>query len=250
MIKFLLVALLTLNIQTSQLSSQVEQWDYLVEQCAAEFDVDPQIVYAVMQVESFGNPDAIGGSGEVGLMQILPSTAQYIANSTNMDVQTILSNPYANICAGSWLLSLWYHRFQSVDLALSAYNAGARYVIDHGEIHPATAHYVWKVREVLGWNVPSKICIDGKCLVEDVQLGLGFKSVHKLWQNSSYTTVNIDEIHPTRCSDGCNQRPRENSNRDNGSGYKKWDQVAETPPNEFRRQEFTKCNNPGSICLQ
>jgi len=138
-----------------------------VDHYAEMYDVDPDVVRALVWIESYDNPGAVGGSGEHGLCQIMPDTAVYISNLTGWDTEQILHDPEANIRAGVYLFALWFHRFGSVDLALSAYNAGAKYVIEYGIVNPATEHYVWKVKEVLGWNAPSEICINGRCIVED-----------------------------------------------------------------------------------
>src|ERR1700692_1654771 len=50
----------------------------LVEREAAQAGLAPEIAEAVMAVESGYNPDAIGGVGEIGLMQILPSTPRML----------------------------------------------------------------------------------------------------------------------------------------------------------------------------
>lgn len=140
-----------------------------VDHYAEMYDVDPDVVRAIVWVESYDNPGAVGGSGEQGWMQILPGTAEYIAANTNMTAEQIFNNPTVNIRAGTWLFAIWFHRFESVDLALSAYNGGAGYVIEYRTVNPTTEHYVWKVKETLGWNWPSKICMDEseRCLVED-----------------------------------------------------------------------------------
>ena len=85
------------------------------------------IVDAVMRVESGYNPQARGDVGEVGLMQILPSTADYIARKSGGTAfeQGDLATPQINIAYGSWYLRyLLQHYHGNELLALAAYNAG------------------------------------------------------------------------------------------------------------------------------
>ena len=129
------------------------------------YDVNPDVIRAIVWVESCDDPRAVGGSGEQGYAQIMPGTADYIAASTDMRAAEILNNPTVNIRAGTWLFSIWYHRFERVDLALSAYNAGAKYVIEHGVVNPITKNYVDKVYSVLGWH-RGDVCIGSRCIME------------------------------------------------------------------------------------
>jgi len=150
----------------------------VVEYYAEMHDVDPAVIWAIGEIESNWRFDVTGYSGEKGFLQIMPPTAEYIANCTGMTAEQILNDPEMNIKAGTWLFSLWYHRFlregreNPLDLALSSYNGGAKYIIDHNAVNPITQYYVDKVKGVLGIEekVESVICIDHeqKCLREKV----------------------------------------------------------------------------------
>jgi soluble lytic murein transglycosylase-like protein len=97
----------------------------LIEKEAAPFGLAPEIAEAVMAVESGYNPDAIGGVGEIGLMQILPSTARMLGFSGTL---AELAVPETNIHYGvTYLAEAW--RLASGDLctAVMKYRAG------HGE---------------------------------------------------------------------------------------------------------------------
>lgn len=146
-------------------------WNPYIERYAVEYDVPPDVIQAILWVESYGDPYAVGYSGEKGLMQVIPGTAEYIANCTNMTADAILNDPITNIRAGSWYFARWYHRFGDIDLALSSYNGGPKYVITHHAVNPYTQHYVDKVNGILATlsPTPSVICIgnDPRCLMED-----------------------------------------------------------------------------------
>ncbi len=97
----------------------------LIEREAGQAGLPPEIAEAVMAVESGFNPGAIGGVGEIGLMQILPSTARMLGfGGTLAD----LAVPEANIHYGvTYLARAW--RLAGGDLCTAA----MKYRAGHGE---------------------------------------------------------------------------------------------------------------------
>ncbi|WP_213773062.1 transglycosylase SLT domain-containing protein [Bradyrhizobium sp. dw_78] len=97
----------------------------LIEKEAAGTGLSPEIAEAVMAVESGYNPAAIGGVGEIGLMQILPSTARmlgFVGNNTD------LAAPATNIHYGvTYLAQAWRLAGGDLCTAVMKYRAG------HGE---------------------------------------------------------------------------------------------------------------------
>ncbi len=93
--------------------------------------LSPYLVAAVIRVESSCRPDAVSPKGAVGLMQLIPSTAQWAsqkADKRSLD-SGALYNPAVNIHLGTWYLNqllTGYHGNRV--LGLAAYNAGARNV--------------------------------------------------------------------------------------------------------------------------
>ena len=89
--------------------------------------VDPFLVQAIIQKESVGNPNALGQDGEIGLMQIKPSTAKWIAEKVELPIPTReeLFNPRVNIKYGTayfaWILK---RNAGNVEHALMEYNMG------------------------------------------------------------------------------------------------------------------------------
>ena len=86
----------------------------------------PHLVAAVIYQESKFDADAVSSSGAVGLMQLLPSTGQGIADRTGGDSWTPedLHNPELNVRYGSWYLRHLLDKYEDEELALAAYNAG------------------------------------------------------------------------------------------------------------------------------
>ncbi len=97
----------------------------LAESEAKRAGLSPEIADAVMAVESGYNPGAIGGAGEIGLMQILPSTARMLGFAgTDAD----LAVPEANIHYGvAYLAQAWRLAGGDLCTAVMKYRAG------HGE---------------------------------------------------------------------------------------------------------------------
>jgi hypothetical protein len=97
----------------------------LIEKEAAQAGLAPEIAEAVMAVESGFNPAAIGGVGEIGLMQILPSTARMLGFSGTM---AELAVPETNIHYGvTYLAKAWRLAGGDLCTAVMKYRAG------HGE---------------------------------------------------------------------------------------------------------------------
>lgn len=94
-----------------------------VQLSAETFDVDQSVIYSVINVESGFNKNAVSIKGAQGLMQIMPSTAQELALELKIEDYD-LKNPEDNIFLGSYYLSKLNERFDNLDTALAAYNAG------------------------------------------------------------------------------------------------------------------------------
>ncbi len=98
-----------------------------VERHAARYKVDKFLAVSVMKVESNFAKDAMSRSGAIGLMQIMPETAAWIACCLDDDPPSLdeLHDSDKNIRYGIWYLSELEYEFGGNDvLALAAYNAG------------------------------------------------------------------------------------------------------------------------------
>ena len=98
-----------------------------VEAAAAEFDVDPLLIWAVMREESRYDPEALSYVGARGLMQVMPSSQAWIAEQLGEDISPgDAFTPEASIRMGAWFLHFLLDYFDGdLDLALAAYNGGA-----------------------------------------------------------------------------------------------------------------------------
>jgi soluble lytic murein transglycosylase-like protein len=110
-------------------------------QTANHYQIDPALIKAIIMAESGYNTKAVSKSGAKGLMQLMPKTAKA------MGVEDIL-NPHQNITGGIQYFKQLVNRFNGdVKLALAAYNAGSRNVLNYKGIPPfkETRYYIKKV---------------------------------------------------------------------------------------------------------
>ncbi len=99
----------------------------VIQPLAAARGIDPALMLSLIRQESLFNTFATAGAGEKGMMQVIPSTAQYIAEQLNWpDYQhSDLFRPYAGVAFGAFYIDEQLDRFnQNAIAALAAYNAG------------------------------------------------------------------------------------------------------------------------------
>ena len=102
-----------------------QRYTRLVEQEAAEFDLDPYLVYAVINTESGFDPNARSQAGAMGLMQLTQETFDWISSLyPPEDSSAGVYDPQANLHCGCALLRLLLDQYGSQEVALAAYNAG------------------------------------------------------------------------------------------------------------------------------
>lgn len=94
-----------------------------VEVYSETYGVPEYIVYSVIKVESNFCSDAVSPVGACGLMQLMPSTYEWLAELLGNEPGNIF-DPHENIKHGVYYLSLLYSRYNDWKLALCAYNAG------------------------------------------------------------------------------------------------------------------------------
>lgn len=121
-------------------SKELKDIDSLFKKVAELYDLDPHLLKAVAKVESNFNPNAISPKGALGIMQLIPSTAELVGVKNPFD-------PIENIYGGAKYLKYLLDEFKDLHLSLAAYNAGPEKVKFYKGIPPIpeTQNYVKSV---------------------------------------------------------------------------------------------------------
>lgn len=96
----------------------------IIQESAAREDLSPCFLEAVILTESKFDKKAVSHVGAVGMMQLMPETAQWISAESGLPAES-LSRPEENIPLGAWYLNHLLQVYHNNEvLALAAYNAG------------------------------------------------------------------------------------------------------------------------------
>lgn len=140
---------------------RMHAYDKIIAKAAAEHNLAPELIRAVIWRESGFKHNCRGGHGEIGLMQVTENAAREWAQSSGIVnfKKNDLFNPETNIQAGSWYLqrsiARWTNKPNPLPYALAEYNAGRSNAVrwaanDGGDAnkfwdgitYPATKRYV------------------------------------------------------------------------------------------------------------
>jgi len=112
----------------------------IIEKVSAKHGLSPQLVSAVIRVESCYDRRAVSRSGARGLMQLMPATALSLGVNDSFD-------PEQNIDGGVRYLARMLERFKDLRLGLAAYNAGPETVEAFQDVppYPDTVSYVTRI---------------------------------------------------------------------------------------------------------
>ncbi len=133
----------------------------LVQDVARQLGLDAQLMVALIAAESGFDPRAVSPKGAVGLMQLMPGTAERygVRADSSTSQRDRLMQPETNVRAGALFLRDLLLMFPGrVDLVLAAYNAGPGAVMRAGlriPDYPETQNYVRTVTELLAYLRPA-----------------------------------------------------------------------------------------------
>jgi soluble lytic murein transglycosylase-like protein len=124
----------------------------LIQELARQYNIESRLIQAIIRVESNFNPHAVSSAGALGLMQLMPATAERFGVKDPF-------NPQANIEGGIRFLKHLLRQFPG-DLrrVLAAYNAGEYAVRHYNGIppYPETLRYVKRVMTFYGFPSGAK----------------------------------------------------------------------------------------------
>jgi len=123
----------------------------IITDASQKYDVDADLIRAVIKTESDFKPTSISSKGAMGLMQLMPETAK------DMGVENAF-DPLDNIMGGTRYLKMLLNRYSGdVDLALSAYNWGMGNVERTPERMPEeTKSYIVKVKKLFAGSLSQR----------------------------------------------------------------------------------------------
>ena len=97
-----------------------------VEKYSKEYDVDKYLIYAIIKAESNFEKEAKSNKGAKGLMQLMYSTAEEVAQKIGIELtEENIYEPNININIGTKYISILIQKYGNINLALAAYNAGS-----------------------------------------------------------------------------------------------------------------------------
>ncbi len=130
LIILILIVLVFMSIEPikKQITKTVYKKDYseYVNKYAEQYGVEENLIYALIKAESNFNPNAVSHQNAKGLMQLMQSTAENLAKKSkiNLNNDNILE-PDINIQLGTQYISTLLNKYECVEVALAAYNAGS-----------------------------------------------------------------------------------------------------------------------------
>lgn len=90
------------------------------------YEVDEDLIFAIIKAESNFDPDASSSKGAIGLMQLMYDTADDVAEIVGIGIdKQSLAEPETNINLGTKYISILIDKYGNLELALAAYNAGS-----------------------------------------------------------------------------------------------------------------------------
>ena len=106
-----------------------KRYEEIVNKYQTEYNVDANLIYAVIKAESNFNNEAESTQGAIGLMQLMENTAKDVANKNGIEldgenIRECLLNEDTNINIGTKYLQTLIDRYHNIEVALAAYNAG------------------------------------------------------------------------------------------------------------------------------
>lgn len=131
--RLLVVIIIAVVIVTSILINKLmikilykKEYSEYVSKYSQEYGVDEKLIYALIKAESNFNANAVSNKNAQGLMQLMYSTAKDVAKKSGIELtEENILEPEININIGTKYISTLLEKYECVEVALAAYNAGS-----------------------------------------------------------------------------------------------------------------------------
>ena len=122
---FLIMAIDTIRDQMMKKLYKKDYSEY-VSKYAEEYGVEENLIYAIIKAESNFNPNAVSTQKAKGLMQLIDSTAEEVASKNKIELtDESIFDPETNINLGTKYIAILLEKYECIEVALAAYNAGS-----------------------------------------------------------------------------------------------------------------------------
>lgn len=125
---FVIIIVVIAVIVDKQMIKRLYKKEYseFVSKYANRYNVDENLIYAIIKAESNFNPNAVSHQNAMGLMQLMYATAEDLANKSQIKLtEENILEPDINISLGTQYISDLLNKYDCIEVALSAYNAGS-----------------------------------------------------------------------------------------------------------------------------
>ncbi len=121
---FLVIIIFNASIVAMQ-TAFPKSYSEIVESYAREYELDSDLLYALIETESGFDKNAVSGVGAMGLTQIMPDTFQWLQTKTGESLpDDALFEPEVSVKYGAFFLRYLIDEFGDVSTAIAAYHAG------------------------------------------------------------------------------------------------------------------------------
>lgn len=122
---FAIFAIIAIREQMMKILYKKDYSEY-VSKYSEEYEVEDNLIYAIIKAESNFNPNAVSNQNAKGLMQLMYATAEEVASKNGIELtDENIFDPETNINIGTKYISTLLNKYECVEVALAAYNAGS-----------------------------------------------------------------------------------------------------------------------------
>ena len=139
LVAIILIAIVVLCINKLMIKIMYKkEYSEYVSKYSQQYGIDEDLIYALIKAESNFEAEAVSNKNAQGLMQLMYSTAKDVAKKSDIELtEENILEPDININIGTKHLSILLEKYECIEIALAAYNAGSGNVdkwIDNGTI--------------------------------------------------------------------------------------------------------------------